>query len=374
MLISNSFEIYYMDEKHNAKNIYFKMLDLLKQNIPCVLCTVTVTQGSTPQKPGSSALFGENGLILGTVGGGVVEHSIEKEAAFAIRSKESGQYFFDLVNDISNEEAAICGGGMSILLDAAPEEHFTLFAEIRETINNGISGVLITSVITTEDDHTKIQRMWITQSDIKDGLYGLKGTIADAAKDMLNKSDRDDFREFMVKKEGAKEKQIVILESILPMPKLLIAGAGHVGKALAGFAKKLDFNIMVWDERKDFANKKNFPDVSKIYTGKMNRKPRNFFVDRNTFIVIVTPGHKNDVDVLKTFIGSNSGYIGMIGSKSKIKQVKNKFFKNGWANQKQWNKIYTPIGLDIHSKTVNEIAVSIAAELIKVRYELNHNG
>ncbi len=363
-----------MDQRQNSGNIYFKMLDLLRQNISCVLCTVTVTQGSTPQKPGSSALFDENGLVLGTVGGGIVEHSIEKEAAVAIRSKESGHYLFDLVNDISNEDAAICGGGMSILLDAAPEEYFTLFAEIQDALSNRAGGVLITSVKTTEDNQTQIQRMWVTGKDVKGGLYGLKGTIADAVKDMLKKSAPDDFREFVVKKSETEEKQIIILESIVPMPRLLIAGAGHVGKALADLAKMLDFNVIVWDERKNFANKKNFPDVSKIYTGKMNRKPRNFFADRNTFIVIVTPGHKNDVDVLKIFIGSDAGYIGMIGSKSKIKQIKNKFIDNGWANEKQWNKIYTPIGLNIHSKTVNEIAVSIAAELIKVRFELNHNG
>ena len=83
--------------------------------------------------------------------------------------------------------------------------------------------------------------------------------------------------------------------------------------------------------------------------------------------------HKNDTEVLKTFIGSEAGYIGMIGSRNKISQVRDKFLSQGWATPEQWSKIHTPIGLQIHSKTVQEIALSIAAQLVLIRYQINHN-
>jgi xanthine dehydrogenase accessory factor len=154
---------------------------------------------------------------------------------------------------------------------------------------------------------------------------------------------------------------------------LLIAGAGHVGKALSHLAKLIDFEVIVWDDRKELANQQNFPDADKILTGRMDRKPRNFKAGRNTFIVIATSSHQSDAALLKNFIRSGAGYIGMIGGKKKMAQIKRKFLENGWAIQEEWEKIYAPVGLEIHSKTVSEIAMSIAAQLIQVRYELNHN-
>lgn len=363
-----------MDNRQTGRNIYFKLIELLEQNKSCVLCTVTATKGSTPQKPGSSAVFDEKGLVLGTVGGGSVEHIIQKKAAAAIQDKNSGISHFDLDNEISEEEAAICGGGMSILLDASPEKHVAVFEEIRKDIGSQKPGVLLSLVSETQTSDTNIKRMWITSDDQKEGMYGLQGTTAGMVEDMLNTPVSGDFREIDVDQTKPEEKQVVFLESVLPLPKLLIAGAGHVGKAVSQFAGLLDFEVIVWDERKEYANKENLPYANKILTGKMDTRPADFKVDRNTFVVIVTPGHKNDSAVLKSFIGSEAGYIGMIGSKKKIAQVKKKFLSNGWATKEQWDKVYTPIGLEIHSKTVPEIAVSIVAQLIKVRFELNQNG
>jgi xanthine dehydrogenase accessory factor len=362
-----------MDGKRNGRNIYFKTLELLRQNKTCVLCTVTGTQGAAPQKPGSSALFDKSRPVWGTIGGGAVEHAIQQKVAEAIGTQASGHYFFDLINDDPDDGDTGCGGGMSILLDAAPGEHFSLFSEIQEDIKKGISGVLITAIKTGRQGETNIRRMWATQKDANNGLHGLTGSVAEALKNMLHNPVQDDFREFVVKQSGAKVKQVILLETLAPLAKLLIAGAGHVGKALSHLAKLIDFEVIVWDDRKELANQQNFPDADKILTGRMDRKPRNFKAGRNTFIVIATSSHQSDAALLKNFIRSGAGYIGMIGGKKKMAQIKRKFLENGWAIQEEWEKIYAPVGLEIHSKTVSEIAMSIAAQLIQVRYELNHN-
>ena len=248
-----------MDNRRTGRNIYLELIELLGQNKPCILCTVTDTIGSTPQKPGSSAVFDETGLVLGTVGGGAVEHIVQIKAAAAVHDKKSGIFHFDLDNEISEEEAAICGGGMSILLDASPEQHRPVFSKMREDIGNQKPGILLSLVTETKTSGATIRRMWITSEDQKEELYGLKGTTAAIVKEMLFKPVSGDFRKIDVKETESAEKQVIFLETILPLPRLLIAGAGHVGKAVSQFASLLDFEVIVWDERKDYANHDNLP-------------------------------------------------------------------------------------------------------------------
>jgi xanthine dehydrogenase accessory factor len=87
----------------------------------------------------------------------------------------------------------------------------------------------------------------------------------------------------------------------------------------------------------------------------------------DTFVVIVTRGHNDDAAALKGCIGSKSRYVGMIGSKTKVEKMRRNFIENGWATDEQWRAIHSPVGIEINSKTVEEIAVSIAAELVLVR-------
>jgi len=154
------------------------------------------------------------------------------------------------------------------------------------------------------------------------------------------------------------------------LPRLIIAGAGHVGTALSHLGKLLDFEVTVWDDRVEFANKKHLPDAHRILSGSLDESLGKLKVDHDTFIVIVTHGHKNDADALRKFIASEAGYIGMIGSRRKVEFVRESFMKNGWATKEQWEKIYSPVGFKIQSKTVQEIAMSIAAQLIQVRNQL----
>jgi xanthine dehydrogenase accessory factor len=88
---------------------------------------------------------------------------------------------------------------------------------------------------------------------------------------------------------------------------------------------------------------------------------------KDTYVVIVTRGHKDDAAALKPCIGSDLAYIGMIGSRNKITTMRMNFIEKGWASVEQWAKIYAPVGLDIKSQTVEEIAVSIAAQLVLIR-------
>ena len=362
-----------MDSIYLNNNIYQKLFELISDNQSCVLSTVTETFGSTPQKAGSSVIVGLSCLIAGTVGGGIAEQQILEIATKTIRSKESCYCRFDLNKDVTDEEAGICGGDMNILLDASPEKHMEVFGQLKESVKNRIPGVLVSVCESGINNEFNIERHWVTQENLSNVTHKLNEEVIECLGKMLQKPVSGDFRKLVKHTSPEYEDNYVFMESIVPKSRLIIAGAGHVGKALSHYGKLLDFEVTIWDSRKDKANKENLPDADEILDTDLEKSLGSMTVDRNTYIVIVTHGHKNDADVLKLFIDSPAGYIGMIGSQRKVAQVREKFIQNGWADEKKWNRIYAPIGLDIHSKTVQEIALSIAAQLVQVRFKLNQN-
>jgi xanthine dehydrogenase accessory factor len=349
----------------HENNVYPELIKLLKSNQLCVLATVTKTRGSTPQKSGSSAIFGQTELLAGTIGGGVTELRVKDIAQKVLKLKESCYHSFDLAHDISDDSEAICGGGMDILLDSSPEEHTKVFENVIESLNNRIPGILVTILKKTGTLIKSTERIWITVLNFKKGSSTLKSEIKNKIQEMLQNPVPDDFCTLKIPLEQGN--QIVLLETIAPSPQLTIAGAGHVGKALSHLANLLNFEVTVWDDRKEFANREHLPDAHKVIHGNLEESLKKIAVDSTTYLVIVTHGHKNDSEVLKAFINSPAAYIGMIGSRKKVAKVKNMFLEKGWATRDQWDGIYAPVGLDIHSKTVQEIAVSIAAQLIMVR-------
>ncbi len=360
-----------MDFSQKSNHIYPDLLELIGNKKRCVLATVTSTKGSTPQKPGCSAIFGKNKLLAGTVGGGAVELAVAELTTKAIRSGKSGYFSFDLNNDITGLEAAICGGGMSILVDGKPGKHIEVFEMLRNSVNNRIPGVLISMCGSDNATCNGIERFWATKENISDYSGKIPDGILTAVKEMLENHDSGEFREIELKESTASNVKMAFLESIIPPGHLIIAGAGHIGKALSHLAKLLDFKVSVWDDRAEYANKSNLPDADHILSGNMNESLEKISVGKDTFIVIVTRGHKGDSDILRHFIGSGADFIGMIGSRRKVAKVRELFLENKWATAEQWAKIYSPVGLDIGSKTVQEIAVSIAAQLVQVRNQIN---
>ena len=360
-----------MDEILTRRYLYPELPVIIKDIKPFVLATVVETTGSSPQIPGSSAIIGLNGVISGTVGGGMTEFTVTKKAQESIKNGKSTYYKFDLDEDISDPDAVICGGGMGILIDAAPTKHEPVFKALSKSYRERIPGVLITMIKNSSLKGLEIFREWLPVNKQEKNLDKYSKDVSRQLKHMLYNPRFGDFHftsSTSVKNEGAGR---IIIESIVPLPRLIIAGAGHVGKALSHLGKLLDFEVIVWDDREEYANEMNLSDASRVFSGDLKHTLGKIKAEKDTFVVIVTRGHKNDSNVLRMFIGSDAGYIGMIGSSKKVGQVRKQFLDHGWANSEQWKRIYTPVGLKIHSKTIQEIAFSIAAQLIKVRYEIN---
>jgi xanthine dehydrogenase accessory factor len=353
------------------KNIYLQLLDRNSDNSSLVLATVTSVNGSTPQKPGSSALFDKNGLLSGTIGGGVVEGRVEKLAVGAISSKKSGHFRFNLANDISNKEEAICGGQISVLVDANLQNYDSVFEELGRSIENRIPGVLLTMVTSFSDDTVLINRYWISKSVKPTIPTEFLERIEPVVNEMIMWGDPSDYREMELSVPDKEPSSIFFLEPVFPKPKLVIAGAGHIGRCLAHLADMLDFEVTIIDDRREFANSVNIPEAHHIIVNDIGESLKALNKNTNTYVVIVTRGHKDDAAALRPCIGSDLAYTGMIGSVNKIASMRVNFIENGWATAEQWDTVYTPVGLDIKSRTVEEIAISIAAQLVLIRNSKN---
>ncbi|GAB1475664.1 XdhC/CoxI family protein [Bacillota bacterium] len=146
-----------------------------------------------------------------------------------------------------------------------------------------------------------------------------------------------------------------------------IFGAGHVGLALEPILRYVGFATLVADDRAEFANELRFPEANRVEVLKSFEDAfAGMEPDENSYIIIVTRGHSYDYTVLKQSLGQSRAYIGMIGSRGKVADTMKRLEAEGFS-QAELNKVYSPIGLSIFAETPEEIAVSVAAEMIKVR-------
>jgi xanthine dehydrogenase accessory factor len=352
------------------KNIYFQIgeTDPLTQGV--VLATVTAATGSTPQKPGSSAIFINGKLIAGTVGGGVVENKVMDYAGRCAVTGESALLGFNLDKEGPDPEDALCGGTLTILVDADPLRHIGVFREMQQNILEGLPGVLVTSITGSDNASIQIKRYWTTGETDLPLPAESRGRIMEEAARILASGGKSGYREVQFPAFDAIESarpMRFLLEPVFPLPRLVIAGAGHVGKAVSHMGRFIGFEVTVIDDRGEYANSKNLPDADNIIVNDIGLAMSDIRKNKDTFIVIVTRGHSSDAQALKPCIGSGAAYVGLMGSKVKVATMRAKFLENKWATETEWDEIFTPIGLEIGSQTVEEIAVSIAAQLVRVR-------
>jgi xanthine dehydrogenase accessory factor len=353
------------------KNIYVHLLKEMKKQKPLVLATIVETKGSTPQVSGASAIFSSERLLDGTLGGGLLEADAQKKALKTLRKKVSLLSEFSLKADISSEEGAICGGGVKILIDASPEAHRNTFQDLSQSLTKRRPGILATFINRLSEEKASLSRYWIERREKFAVVPGEHLSLF--KKEIITTFSEGKPFFLKVKKEIFPEKakeRFLFLEPIFPLPQLVIAGAGHVGQAVTHLGSLLNFEVTVIDDRPEYANKEKLPDADHIIVDEIGNAIQNFPISSDTYFVIVTRGHKHDGAALRQCISSEAAYIGMIGSIRKIKLMRKKFLEEGWATAPQFDRVCAPIGIAIESKTVEEIAVSIAAQLVLVRSQI----
>lgn len=159
----------------------------------------------------------------------------------------------------------------------------------------------------------------------------------------------------------------VFFEVMPSPPKLIVVGAGHIAVPLVKIAKVLDFFVTVIDDRLLYANRERFPDADEVLVGEMAQMLKEMTLTPSCYIVLITRGHAYDEPCLRVVLPSQAKYIGMIGSRRRIKACFQRFRDEDKISEELIDKVYAPIGLDIGTETPPEIALAILGEVIKVR-------
>jgi xanthine dehydrogenase accessory factor len=288
-----------------------QLVQQLQAGSSVALCVLVKSRGSTPQEQGAKMLVTADGKLHGTLGGGCVEAEVRWRALELLHVQRSELLTFRLDHDYGWDDGLICGGTMEIAVQIITPAQLGEYQQLATQLQ---------------------QRQAVTF-------------------------------EFTYQTESGPQHYT---ENLEPRPTLIIAGAGHVGQALARLATELEFAVVVIDDRAEFAASSRFPTAQQLIVGDIDTELKHYQYDATSYIVIVTRGHKHDGQALHAVLNTPAKYIGLIGSQRKIATIMRDLVGQG-ATLEQLTKVHAPIGLEINAVTVPEIAVSIAAEMIAVR-------
>lgn len=330
--------------------LFAKLRDTLQKGKDAVLVTVVASSGSTPRGAGARMLVTAEGRVCGTIGGGAVEYRSEQMAAEVLRAKSSRTAQFLLRRNQVEDLGMICGGDVTVYfqyLPAGDEAVPALAMQAERLFEAGEQSWLI-SDITPETNGTL-------------SLYGTKSGLSGPA-----------VPEQVLSALGSKPAQVeaggrlYYVETLVRAGRVYIFGGGHVAQALVPVLTAVEFRCVVVEDREDFCRPVLFPGVEETRLVPMDRLADRVKIGPDDYICVMTRGHKNDTDCEAFALGTPACYIGVIGSRRKIAGV-NAILRERGFTEEDLARIHTPIGLDIRAETPAEIAVSIAAEMIRVR-------
>jgi len=353
--------------------MYREIKQFLEEGETIAVTTIVSTLGSTPREVGAKMVVTASGEIIGTVGGGCGEAEVRREAIQAIRSRKTALVKVELMDDIESNSPAVCGGVLNVFVDPwykepAKSTCLQLADELSKIIDAGTSAVIATVLGSgncndiAPGEKCLIKDRAVLAGDIRND--GLINAIIKECDDLLKK---EISRQLTLTVPGIEGSVEVFFDVITAVQKVIIVGAGHLAIPLVKFTKILGFHITVLDDRVIYANRERFPDVDELLAGDMAEMLRGITITPQTYIVLITRGHQFDEPCLREVINSPAKYIGMIGSKRRIKACFIRFRDEDGISEELLKRVYAPIGLDINAESPEEIALSIIAEMVNVR-------
>ena len=307
-----------------------QLLSTLAKNKKVYLLTVIKNSGSSPGRRGFKMMVAEDGFIFGSVGGGVMEFTLVEEVKTLLQKNDLSIFLKNQIHqgNVKDSSGMICSGAQTVVFHPIEKKDIVTIQNIINQLKNGKKGVL---------------------------------TLTPTTFSFVEEQMRDKFETQILSEENWNYKEQIGFKETL-----YIVGGGHVGLSLSELMVKLNFHVIVLDNRTNlntlennqFAHQTTVVDYHEITTYIPEGK--------DTYIAIMTNKYTDDKLVLSQLFGKNYKYIGVLGSKHKLKTMWEVFLKEG-VSQQQLDNIYAPIGLYIKSETTEEIAVSIAAEIIETK-------
>lgn len=352
-----------MDTKFNAT-----LKEVCLGDSAAAIATITGVKGSTPRKPGAKMLVLPDGQVFGTIGGGCGEADVRREALNALSLLTSTKYKVNMTNDIAEDEGMVCGGIMDVLIDIinpGTNEEKKQLAGYLASLEAGEQPVLVTVASSPENPGLLGRKCFFPTGARRNGDLGNE-KLNNLAEEWTEQARSEGRTRIIRTTDDSGKPEFELLLEPAPAPvELLILGGGHIAKPLAAMAAILGYRVTVVDDRPTFANTARFPRASQVICEDFGRALQEIKIGSGTFIVIVTRGHRYDRVCLEKVVSQPSAYLGMIGSRRRVKALMAELLEDGIPPEAV-ERVHSPIGLDIAAETPEEIAVSILAEIIKV--------
>jgi xanthine dehydrogenase accessory factor len=337
--------------------------DAIRDRRPVAYTALVETRGSTPQKAGATMLVFADGSQTGTLGGGCVEAEVKQRSLRLLESGRPEILTFQLDDDYGWDDGLICGGRMKMLVDpirAGEDPGYYRALSQRMLDGRGFTEAVVLDQ-PAADGRVAADRWLLDENGSVVAERRLGAPPAELFPNLRPISQRP---------------RPYVLAGVSYLPRLarvrlLIVGGGHVGLKVAALASEADFDIWVIDDRETYCNSERFPWAQKLVAGPIESSLRQLEITPNTFCIIVTRGHQHDEEALNALVNAPAAFIGMIGSRRKIRLIFDDLLRAG-ISVEALKRVHAPLGLDIGSQTVPEIAVSIVSELIAYR-NLGHS-
>lgn len=317
------------------KAIFTALLAQMEHRRGSVLVTIVGDRGSAPRGTGAQMLVGAEGRLSGTIGGGSVEKTCVELALVLLEQKQSLLREFRLYQNDREDIGMICGGTVTVWFQyIAPEDHIW-----RELTGRALACF------------REAAPAWFVQ-DLRGGAPSL------------------------VERAGGVPAGRTGNQFAMPLPvgeRAVIFGAGHISQALVPLLKSVGFRPVVFDCRPDYALPGLFPDAEMVLCGDYLRIDQYLTITPEDYIVVMTSGHGYDFEVQRQLLGREQAYIGVIGSRKKTAAVNERLLEAG-IPEEAIHRVHAPIGTKIKAVTPEEIAVSIAGEMICERAVRRENG
>ena len=349
------------------EDVFLSALELVRREQPGALATVVSGKGSLPMSKRAKMLVRRDGSIAGTVGGGCLEAEVWTAARRVMEEGRPVFRTFTLTAETAEAEGLTCGGSVEILIEPLnscwPEE---ILEEIAAARRAGRFALLATRLDENAPAADGAKMLW-REDGVTRGSLGnpeAEAAVREAVEKL--KPIPDDFIRVLELERPAGLR--IFLESVCPDPTFYLFGGGHISLPLAKIAKMAGFRVVVIDDRQAFANQERFPMADETLVMEMEGAVSRLKIDRRSYIVAVTRGHQHDKTVIRQAARTDAAYVGMIGSRRKIKLMWKELEAEG-IPRARLEAVHAPIGLEIGADTPEEIAVSIMAEIIGVRRE-----
>lgn len=324
----------------------------LESGRPVELVAVTEASGSTPRGSGALMAVFPGGRALGTIGGGNVEYEAQRLAAELLERGGCESRRFRFVQGDAASLGMVCGGDVTVRFQYLPAGDDGAIAALRDLMEASAGSLDTWLVLNTEQDEA------VLGTADRNGPRHLEDPPKDLSALLQNRP--------------------ALSGGWLAVPmvragRVYIFGGGHVSRALVPAIAAVGFRPVVYDDRPEFADPALFPRAEAVLSGDFTKIGEQISLTADDYVVIMTRGHQADYEVLEQTLRSGVKYLGCIGSRKKLALCRERLLAAGFTAE-EYAAVHAPIGLAIGAETPEEIAVSVAAELIAVRAGVQGSG